>query len=263
MIECLCNEWKEELTETLCSDAFLSLTKKIEFEYANYTICPPRDKIFNALNLCKPNDVRVVILGQDPYFNPGQATGLAFSVNPSICRSPFTKGVDKLRPRFTRNSAEPSVDGQVPHSQILDTISQHPHAQFPPSLSNIIKEVTNEFGCCVACNGDLEPWARQGVLLLNTCLTVRQGACFSHKEIGWDVFINAVMRKLNERGNIIFVLWGANAKRFEPLITNKKNYILKSSHPSPLSAHSGFFGCGHFMKINEILARNGDEDIKW
>ena len=216
----LCAEWREKLGEVLTTNQFLDLSNRVEAEYKANIICPPQNRIFHALNLVKPDKVRVVILGQDPYFNPGQATGLAFSIPPNF-------------------------------------------SNFPPTLKNIIKEIKNEFGTCSVENGDLEPWARQGVLLLNTCLTVRQGACFSHKDIGWNLFIDAVIKRLNDIGGIIFVLWGANAKRFEWLITNSSNHILKSAHPSPLSAHYGFFGCNHFMKINEILGKSGDEDIKW
>jgi uracil-DNA glycosylase len=162
--------------------------------------------------------VRVVILGQDPYFNPGQATGVAFSVGAGCTK-------------------------------------------FPPTLRNIIKEVRAEMGICTVEDGDLTPWVRQGVLLLNTCLTVREGTAFSHADIGWGGFIQHTIEVLNKKNNIVFVLWGNNAKKFMPMLTNKNNLVLTSSHPSPLSAHAGFFGCGHFRKINQFLVSKGSKAI--
>jgi len=130
-------------------------------------------------------------------------------------------------------------------------------------LRNIIKEIKNELGECAVEDGDLTAWAGQGVLLLNTCLTVREGVSFSHRDIGWDFFINHVMQKLNGRDGIVFVLWGANAREFRRFLTNPANLVLESAHPSPLSAHNGFFGCGHFVRVNEFLVARGGEAIKF
>lgn len=134
----------------------------------------------------------------------------------------------------------------------------------PPSLLNIYKELNAELGCYIPNNGYLEKWARQGVLLLNASLTVRDGLANSHRNVGWEIFTNCVTEKLNQRKDpIIFMLWGSNAKEKEPVITNKNHYILKTVHPSPLSAHRGFFGCGHFKKANEILKGLGKTEIDW
>jgi len=211
-------DWHTALSECLDSAEYKTLCNKIDAEYASAKICPPREKIFSAFDLCPYEAVKVVILGQDPYFNPGQAVGLAFSI-------------------------------------------EHNCPQFPPTLRNIIKEVRAELGECAVEDGDLRPWARQGVLLLNTCLTVRQGQPLSHKDIGWDCFINKTIETLNKKDNIVFVLWGANARKYKTQLTNPKNLVLESAHPSPLSAHNGFFGCNHFKKINEFLTSRGIKAI--
>ena len=224
----LAKDWQEKLKECLNAPQFSKLLEKVEAQYKKHSICPPKDKIFNAFNLCPVKDVRVVILGQDPYFNPGQAMGLAFSVNAECM-------MQKAKPRI----------------------------QFPPSLTNIIKEIRECFGECSVEDGDLTPWARQGVLLLNTCLTVRQGAPLSHAELGWDFFINAVIEFLNTKDGIVFVLWGNNAKKYKPMLTNAENLVLTAAHPSPLSAHNGFFGCRHFCKINDFLKSRDKKPIVW
>ena len=176
--------------------------------------------IFNALKLTPYKDVRVVILGQDPYHGEGQAHGLAFSVQ---------KGID-----------------------------------IPPSLLNMYKELQADCGCYIPNNGYLEKWARQGVLLLNASLTVRAGAANSHQNIGWQIFTDRIIELLNEREEkIVFLLWGANARSKKALITNPVHSVLEAPHPSPLSAHRGFFGCRHFSKTNEILLADNKNAIDW
>jgi uracil-DNA glycosylase len=219
------DEWKEAIAPYRDEAAFRVLFGRLLEEYKNHSICPPDGAIFRAFDLCKLDNVKVVILGQDPYFNKGQATGLAFSINPEV-------------------------------------IGQN-GITFPPTLNNIIKEVETEFGDCAVTDGNLDSWAEQGVLLLNTCLTVRQGTPLSHKTIGWDSFINCVIKRLNDMDNIVFLLWGANAKGYRPLLTNPNNLVLSCAHPSPLSASYGFFGCNHFKKANNFLDDNGKTPIKW
>lgn len=217
-------DWSEILKETIQSDWYQSFRETVDAEYELHNICPPQEKVFAAFNLCPYKDVKVVILGQDPYFNPGQAVGLSFSVE--------LFGADKAK------------------------------VAFPPSLKNIIKEVRADLGSCAVEDGDLRPWARQGVLLLNTCLTVRQGQPLSHAGIGWDKFTLAVINVLAQKKDIVFVLWGSHARAYKKyLVTNPRNEILEAAHPSPLSAHSGFFGCGHFQKINEFLVKHGKAPI--
>jgi uracil-DNA glycosylase len=218
-------DWKRAIAPYRDEEAFRALYDKLKSEYANYKICPPDDAVFRAFDLCPLNNLRVVILGQDPYFNPGQATGLAFSVDPSV---------------IGKNGI-----------------------QFPPTLQNIIKEVQTEMGECTVTDGNLDGWAKQGVLLLNTCLTVRMGKPLSHKEIGWGSFINCVINRLNEEDGIVFMLWGANAKSYRSLLTNPNNLVLTSAHPSPLSANNGFFGCRHFIRANDFLEDSGRPPIKW
>ena len=211
--------WDDLLKEEFQKDYMQSLHAFLKEEYSHYTCFPPSNKIFNALALTPYEDVRVVILGQDPYHNIGQAMGLSFSV-----------------PAGT---------------------------QLPPSLQNIFKELYDETGIHNT-SGDLTPWARQGILLLNTTLTVRENQARSHFGRGWETFTDAIIRKVNEKERpIIFVLWGNDAKRKEPLITQPNHVILKASHPSPLSAYNGFFGCGHFNKINELLKQCDEEPIDW
>ena len=213
------NDWCEKLKNCISSPEYKALCEKVNAEYETSKVYPPRDLVFAAFNLCPYESVKAVILGQDPYFNPNQAIGLAFSV--SGCGG----------------------------------------YKFPPSLKNIIKEVRSEMGSCIVEDGDLRPWARQGVLLLNTSLTVRQGQPLSHAGIGWDCVVNAAITALNLKNDIVFVLWGSNARAYRKLLTNPQNLILESAHPSPLSAHSGFFGCGHFKKINEFLTSRGKKSI--
>lgn len=213
------NNWDNILKDCFNSANYLSLKEFLKKEYKEHIIYPNMYDIFNALKLTDYQDVKVVIVGQDPYHEPNQAHGLAFSV---LC--------DKL----------------------------------PPSLKNIYKEIENEYGLKMGESGDLTNWAKQGVLLLNNVLTVRAHEANSHKNKGWEYVTDTIIKKLNEREKpIIFVFWGNNAKEKEKLITNQKHFILKSAHPSPLSAYNGFFGNGHFLKINALLRDLNEKEIDW
>ena len=214
------NEWDELLKEEFEKDYYKELRKFLISEYRTQKIFPPMDDMFNALRYTSYNDVKAVILGQDPYHGEGQAHGLCFSVK---------KGVTP-----------------------------------PPSLKNIFKEINDELGIPAPNHGELTDWAKNGVLLLNTSLTVRKGNPNSHSGHGWEIFTDRVIELLNEReAPIVFLLWGANAKAKAKLITNPKHLILQCAHPSPYSANCGFFGCGHFAKANEFLKDNGIEPIDW
>lgn len=204
------NSWDKVLGDEFGKSYFLNLCEFLKIEYDQYTIYPPKQRVFSALKTTEFDDVKVVILGQDPYHGEGQAHGLAFSVQPGV------------KP--------------------------------PPSLVNIFKEINDEYGTKLGKNGCLVSWAKQGVLLLNTALTVRAGQANSHKGIGWEVFTDAVITALNKKDTpVVFMLWGSNARSKKKLITNKNHLILESVHPSPLSAYAGWFGCNHFKKANEFL----------
>ena len=214
------NKWDEVLAGEFEKDYYVNLRKFLIHEYKTKKIYPNMYDMFNALKLTSYEDVKIVILGQDPYHGENQAHGLAFSVN---------KGI-----------------------------------KIPPSLLNMYKELHNDLGCFIPNNGYLVPWAEQGVLLLNTVLTVREGEPNSHKNKGWEIFTDKVISKLNEREDpVIFILWGNNAKEKLKLITNKNHFILTAPHPSPLSASRGFFGCKHFSKANEILKSLNKKEIDW
>lgn len=214
------NDWKNILEEELKSEYFLNLKNILTEEYKKYKIYPPKKDIFNAFSLTSYSDIKIVLLGQDPYHQKGQAHGLAFSVN---------KGV-----------------------------------KIPPSLLNMYKELKSDLGFPIANNGYLNKWAMQGILLLNTSLTVRDSEANSHSKIGWGTFTDNIIKKLNEREKpIIFILWGNNAKTKEKFIDTDKHYILKGVHPSPLSANRGFFGCKHFSEANKILKENNLKEIDW
>ena len=192
----------------------------LETEYASGTVYPERESIFRALQLTPLQEVKAVILGQDPYHEPGQAHGLAFSV---------PDGID-----------------------------------VPPSLKNIYDEIRSEYNCGTPKSGNLEEWAKQGVLLLNTVLTVRAHEANSHAGHGWETFTDAVLEQLGQQKQpIVFMLWGNPAQKKERLIRGDENLILKTSHPSPLSVYRGFRGCGHFRACNEFLLKNGMEPIDW
>ena len=214
------NDWDELLSEEIQKEYYLKLRAFLAKEYKTGTIYPDMYDIFNALKLTPYNDVKVVIIGQDPYHGQGQAHGLCFSVLPGVTP--------------------------------------------PPSLVNIYKEIQAEYGTEPSKNGDLTRWAKQGVLLLNTVLTVRAGMANSHRGMGWEIFTDKIIQLLNEREKpIVFILWGGNAKRKQSLITNPNHLVLTAAHPSPLSAYNGFFGCGHFRKCNDFLISQNQEPIEW
>ncbi len=214
------NDWDQILKEEFSQEYYLTLRKFLKKEYSTKRIFPDMYDIFNAFKYTSYKDVRIVIIGQDPYHGFGQAHGLCFSVK---------KGVEP-----------------------------------PPSLKNIYKEIDNELHIGIPNHGELSKWAAQGVLLLNTVLTVREGQANSHRGMGWEIFTDHVIEKLNARNTpIIFLLWGANARSKKALINNPIHKILECAHPSPLSAYNGFFGCGHFAKANQILRENGFNEIDW
>jgi uracil-DNA glycosylase len=214
------NSWDLYLKEEYNKDYFKSIINSVNNEYKNNICYPPKNEIFNAFRLTPYENVKVVIIGQDPYHGEHQAEGLSFSVKNDVNR--------------------------------------------PPSLQNIYKELQTDCNCYIPNNGYLVKWAEQGVLLLNTVLTVRRGAANSHKGKGWEKFTDAVIRAVNEQDRpVVYLLWGANARSKKALVTNPKHLVLETVHPSPLSAYNGFFGCGHFKLANEYLEKNGIAPIDW
>lgn len=214
------NEWDKFIGSEFQKAYYLELRAKLAEEYATHTVFPAKENIFNALKFTPYDKVKVLLLGQDPYHEIGQAHGLAFSVQ---------KGVKK-----------------------------------PPSLVNIFKELQSDLRISPPSHGCLTDWAKQGVMLLNTVLTVREGEANSHKKLGWTIFTDQIISALNQREDpVIFLLWGKNAADKLPLITGTQHFVLLAAHPSPLSASRGFFGCKHFSKVNEILKRIGKTPIQW
>ena len=213
------NSWDELLKNEWSMPYYRELRAFLADEYRSRAIFPPMGDIFNAFKFCAYEEVKVVILGQDPYHGDGQAHGLAFSVK---------KGVE-----------------------------------IPPSLKNIYKELESDLGIEPPCHGCLESWAKQGVFLLNTALTVRKGQPLSHRGKGWETFTDHVISLLSERKKpMVFLLWGSNARSKKSLIDSSRHLVLEAPHPSPLSAFAGFFGCKHFSKANAFLARQG-ERVDW
>jgi len=214
------NDWLSPLKEEFGKEYYKKLYQTVNEEYKTHVIYPPADDLFNAFHFTPLHEVKVVILGQDPYHNEGQAHGLCFSVQ---------KGVE-----------------------------------IPPSLLNIYKELQDDLNCTMPSSGYLKKWADQGVLLLNTVLTVRAHEANSHKGIGWEEFTDAAIRILNEQDRpIVFMLWGSNAREKKKMLNNPKHLILEAPHPLPLSAYRGFFGCRHFSKCNAFLIKNGLDPIDW
>jgi uracil-DNA glycosylase len=213
-------EWDEILKDEFNAPSYKSLREFLKTEYSTRTIYPPMYDIFNSMKLTSFDSVKVVLLGQDPYHNQGQAMGLSFSV---------PDGMD-----------------------------------VPPSLVNIYKELRAETGMEIPKSGNLIGWAKQGVLLLNAVLTVREHSANSHKGKGWEAFTDGIIKKISDKKQgVVFLLWGGNARSKKSLIDGKKHLILETVHPSPLSAYNGFFGCGHFTKTNEYLIEQGKTPIKW
>lgn len=214
------NDWLPVLKPEFSKPYYRELYKKVNEEYRTATVYPGGAELFSAFSLTPLSKVKVVIIGQDPYHEPGQAHGLCFSVKPGV-------GI-------------------------------------PPSLYNIYKELNAEYGYEIPDNGYLVPWAEQGVLLLNTVLTVRAHTAFSHRGIGWEQFTDAAIRAVNEIDRpVVFMLWGRPAGEKAAMLNNPKHLVLKCAHPSPLSASRGFFGCGHFRMCNEFLINNGLSPINW
>ena len=212
--------WKNVLASQFESDYFVQLKSFLEEERLKHRIYPPGNRIFAAFDAVPFNEVKVVIIGQDPYHGPNQANGMCFSVN---------SGVEQ-----------------------------------PPSLKNIFKEINSDLGIPVPSHGDLTPWARQGVLLINAVLTVRAHQAQSHQNKGWEQFTGYAITQLSsKRQGLVFLLWGRSARNKAALIDKQKHYILEAPHPSPLSANRGFFGCKHFSKTNEILKNEGKKPVDW
>ncbi len=214
------NDWLIPLAPEFKKPYYKELYKKVKHAYETEQVFPAPNDLFAAFELTPLKDVRVVILGQDPYHGEGQAHGLSFSVKPGVT--------------------------------------------IPPSLKNIYKELNTELGCYIPNNGCLINWAKQGVLLLNTVLTVRAHESFSHRSFGWQEFTDAAIRALNaEDRPIVFMLWGKPAQEKKAMLDNPKHLVLTAPHPSPFSASYGFFGCNHFVKCNEFLKKNGLEQVDW
>jgi uracil-DNA glycosylase len=212
--------WLEKLNHEFEQPYFQALTNFVKQEYQQHTIYPPGRFIFHAFDQCPFDQVKVVILGQDPYHNPGQANGLSFSVNDGV--------------------------------------------KMPPSLVNIFKEISDDLGKPMPGNGNLERWAKQGVLMLNSILTVRANSPGSHQKKGWETFTNAVIRILAEqKTHLVFMLWGAYAQKKGAFINPTRHLVLSSAHPSPFSADKGFFGNQHFSKANQYLSEKGLTEIDW
>ncbi len=212
--------WKKLLLPEFEKDYFIQLVNFVKSEYKQNIVYPPAKNIFSAFEYCKLSDLKVVILGQDPYHGPKQANGLCFSVNDNIRK--------------------------------------------PPSLVNIFKEIKDDIGKEIPESGNLEVWARQGVLLLNATLTVRANQAGSHQKKGWEIFTDAVVQNIsNKKDGIVFILWGAYAQSKGSVIDQSRHLVLKSAHPSPFSAYNGFFGNKHFSKTNEYLNNEGIAPIIW
>lgn len=216
----IANDWLEPLAPEFKKPYYAKLYKTIREEYTTRQIFPDSQDIFNAFSLTPLSEVKVVILGQDPYHNVGQAHGLCFSVKPEV--------------------------------------------EIPPSLVNIYQELQSDLGCYIPDNGYLVKWAKQGVLLLNTVLTVRAHEANSHRGIGWEEFTDAAIRILNQQDRaIVFMLWGRPAQMKKSMLTNPRHLVLEAPHPSPLSAYRGFFGCRHFSRANAFLEDHGIVPIDW
>jgi uracil-DNA glycosylase len=212
--------WKEIIKQEQKKEYFKELKSFVDTQYEQTIVYPPKKKIFNAFSLCKYENLKVVILGQDPYHNPNQAQGLAFST-----------------PKDIKN---------------------------PPSMVNILKEIHSDVGSSKCDGGDLTSWAQQGVLLINTVLTVEENKPHSHKNKGWEIFTDSIIKYISQhKKGIVFLLWGTPAIKKTKLIDENNHHILSAPHPSPLSAYRGFFGCRHFSQTNSLLQQMGKSEIVW
>lgn len=219
MLRLINNSWDNILQEEYNKDYFKYIVNFINNAYLEKTVYPPKNSILKALNMTDYNDVKVVILGQDPYHGVGEANGLSFSVNDGI--------------------------------------------KLPPSLKNIYKELYNDLGI-TRTSGDLSDWARQGVLLLNSILTVYKDNPLSHSKLGWQNFTDSIITKINKKNEpVVFILWGSYARSKKSLITNKRHLIIESTHPSPFSANNGFFNSKPFSRTNDFLRKNNIKEIEW
>jgi len=216
----IAESWKNFLSEEFEKEYFSNLVNFIKEEYKTQTIFPPAKDVFSAFDYCDLDNLKVVIIGQDPYHGYGQANGLCFSVKEGV--------------------------------------------RVPPSLRNIFKELNAEYGNEIPLSGDLSHWAKQGVLMINATLTVREKQAGSHQKKGWETFTDAVIKLISDKKqNVVFVLWGAFAQNKSILINSSKHHVLKSAHPSPFSAHRGFLGNNHFKLINEFLKSKDKKEIVW
>lgn len=216
----IATSWKSRLHQEFNQPYFIQLTNFVKEEYRTAVVYPPGREIFSAFDYCDFDNVKVVIIGQDPYHGAGQANGLCFSVRDGV--------------------------------------------RMPPSLVNIFKEIHTDLNRSIPATGNLERWARQGVLLLNATLTVRASSPASHQKKGWEEFTDAVIRTISsEKENVVFLLWGAYAQKKGEIIDRSKHLVLMSAHPSPYSADRGFFGCRHFSKANDYLRAKGLKEIDW
>lgn len=215
------SEWEVRLAEEFKKPYYQKIESAINEAYSSKHVFPEKREVFNAFKFCGFNELKVVIIGQDPYPTAGHANGLCFSVNDDV-------------------------------------------APLPKSLQNIFKEIASDLNIALPKNGNLERWAKQGVLLLNTVLTVEEGTPDSHSKIGWQKFTDKVLEIINEeKEHVVFLLWGKKAQDKGKLIDEKKHLVLKSVHPSPLSVYRGFYGCKHFSKTNSYLVENGEKEIVW
>jgi len=220
MMRVLTTDWNQVLSSEFSQSYWYALQDFVTRERSQFQVFPSREDVFNAFELTSLADTRIVILGQDPYHGPGQAHGLAFSVQQGT--------------------------------------------RIPPSLRNIYKELPTDIGCPIPSHGDLTSWAHQGVLLLNTTLTVRSGEAASHQGHGWEQFTDQIIRELNDKTEpIVFFLWGASSRKKSTLINQQRHVIIESAHPSPLSVRHGFFGSRPFSRANTALIENGREPINW
>ena len=212
--------WDEALAPLFSDERYLKIREFLKKEYSTHVVCPDMYDLYNCFRFTPLENVKAIILGQDPYHEPGQAHGLCFSVKPGV--------------------------------------------PLPPSLKNIYKEIKDDLGITEPNCGDLTKWAREGVLLLNTTLTVREHEANSHANCGWAWFTDGVIKIVSEKcNNVVFILWGRNARSKEPLIDRQKHLVLQSAHPSPFSANYGFFGSKPFSKTNDYLSAHGKDPIDW